>query len=161
MSACLIWSCSRRSRTSDSDSRQTSRSSVESRCWALVFFTPVARKQCVMLFVVLGLPDSCMSSVQRCFALFDYACGNFIACLAEPVAELPFHDILPVFVNGYDVDPVRVFENVEFRVDSPVGKPYGVLSDRKPRASEQVFARHRLPFSVFSDSVFHFTGCQS
>ena len=45
MSACLIWSQSRRSRTSSFVIRHTSRSSVASRCCEDTFFTPVARKQ--------------------------------------------------------------------------------------------------------------------
>ena len=78
------------------------------------------------------------------------------------MAVLAFHDELPILCDGDHIDPVGVFEYVEFGVNSPVRESHLVMPYCQPRSPEQVFAADSLPFAVVSDGflnieIFHDT----
>ena len=97
--------------------------------------------------------------VERGLSLLYHTGTQFYPHLSQTVAILLYHHVAAVGRNGDDVDPRRVFEHVEFVVDTAVGKFHGVAPGCEPRTPEQIFRREGLPaLAVVSLEIVHREG---
>ena len=89
-----------------------------------------------------------------------HSCTQFVARHLESVAVLAHHEHSAFLVNGYDVDPVGVFEYIVFRTLVAVGQAHRIAPHREPWAPEEVFGLFDRPFSVVvTRKMFHVFVC--
>lgn len=94
-----------------------------------------------------SLPRSSLLRLLRSFTWFADSCRDLVADFAAAVTVLTLEYHPAVVRNRYDIDPVRIFQNVEFRIYDPVGQHYLVAAGSKPGPSYQVLAFQNTPFA--------------
>lgn len=166
MRLCFIPPLSSRLKTSSSVISLTSMSSVRSRCCPSVRFTPVARKQWQMLFMVLVLADTAISSLhfpplypvsssssRRAASSGRSPSSHTPATISVPVSPSPWRYCLIITYSPCSVVAMTlthaVLQHVVFVVHHPVGQPYRVAACRQPRAAYEILAAQDVPFHVF------------
>lgn len=87
----------------------------------------------------------------------DDACNEFNECFAKSMAVLAYEHEVLVFRQSDDVDPLGVFEDVEFGVYGAVGQTYGILPHGKPRTAVEILAVEYVPVFVVIGIVHRMT----
>ena len=72
-------------------------------------------------------------SLLRSLTLLHHPGTNLMACASKTIAILPLHHKFPIFRNGYHIHPVRIFQHIKFRINSPVRQLHFIMTHPKPR----------------------------
>lgn len=86
----------------------------------------------------------------RFFVLLHHAGHNLEACLPQRVAILADEKHTAIAGDGYDIDPIGIFQHIIFIIDSPCRQFDGVPAGRQPRPADDIFAPQSLPRHVAS-----------
>ena len=67
----------------------------------------------------------------------------------------PLKDVMTVFGDGYDINPIGIFQAPISGIDVAIGQLHAVAAHRHPRFLNQIFRGERLPTQLLISTVFH------